>query len=406
MPVMLVSRKSAATAQDLDSHRTRIETTAKDFEIEIEDIVERLRAISATSAIAHEELTGDLPLMAEALMSAVKCSQLCANLSYRMKQAKPDLPVSSLLDDVLAIVSMPSHKSSEYDTQDHFEAQGLEESPKCHANRSSTFRELPKHSTQNAHLKHDNDISQQEAVNISKQILGQCDEVVDMRPRTKDRSGLQDCQDSLTLRVEKLERQFQLVTDQLEKLKGNVATRSESVDPLNRQGGCHASLSLDFNESNGAVLDKTVGNETRHSVIKRRDIDIRSIDASMQQVSQDSIATIPLESEQYCLPSEGEQYGASKLERDRQREEYIKSIKPPDVCKLASNHNKMKPCHEFRKPEHGSFNVCFFVRFPSDGKEWVVRFPICPLLNDAWHKLQSEITTMRSVIALTLDCSC
>lgn len=89
-----------------------------------------------------------------------------------------------------------------------------------------------------------------------------------------------------------------------------------------------------------------------------------------------------------------EKYGATKWQRDRQRQTYINSIKTTDVCKLASSHNTGRPCHEFRNPEHGSFNVCFFVRFPFDDKRWVVRFPIKPALYDAWEKLQSEIATM------------
>ena len=83
-----------------------------------------------------------------------------------------------------------------------------------------------------------------------------------------------------------------------------------------------------------------------------------------------------------CSPSrsDAESYAASKSEADRQRKTNIKSIPITDVCKLASSHNMAKDCDMFRDPEHGSFNVCFFVRFPSDGKKWVVRFPISPVL--------------------------
>ncbi|PNY23580.1 Aminoglycoside phosphotransferase [Tolypocladium capitatum] len=94
---------------------------------------------------------------------------------------------------------------------------------------------------------------------------------------------------------------------------------------------------------------------------------------------------------------EAESYGESKSERDTRREAYIKSIEIADVCKLASNNNMMKVCHEFRQHEHGSFNVCFFLEFPSDGKKWVVRFPIGPVLHGAWRKLQSEISTMEYI---------
>ncbi len=98
-------------------------------------------------------------------------------------------------------------------------------------------------------------------------------------------------------------------------------------------------------------------------------------------------------------------YCASKLERDGQRRAYIKSIRKEDVFKLASSYNVGRDCYEFREPEHGSFNVCFFVEFPSDGKQWVVRFPICPVLHEPWRKLQSEIATMECVISCCLRAS-
>lgn len=45
--------------------------------------------------------------------------------------------------------------------------------------------------------------------------------------------------------------------------------------------------------------------------------------------------------------------------------------------------------------KHGSYNVCFFVTFPTDGTEWVVRIPISPLISDVWAKVQSEVATMQ-----------
>lgn len=51
-------------------------------------------------------------------------------------------------------------------------------------------------------------------------------------------------------------------------------------------------------------------------------------------------------------------------------------------------------CEEFRSPKYGSFNVCSFLAFPSDGKKWVVRLPTIPLVHNAVQKLRSEITTL------------
>ncbi|KAM3492128.1 hypothetical protein MY3957_004619 [Beauveria namnaoensis] len=46
---------------------------------------------------------------------------------------------------------------------------------------------------------------------------------------------------------------------------------------------------------------------------------------------------------------------------------------------------------------YGSYNVCYFVTFPADGTEWVVRIPISPLISDVWAKVQSEVATMQYV---------
>ncbi|ATY63013.1 kinase-like domain [Cordyceps militaris] len=90
-------------------------------------------------------------------------------------------------------------------------------------------------------------------------------------------------------------------------------------------------------------------------------------------------------------------YGTSRLERERHRDAYINAIRKDDVFKLASSHNHDKECTEFRERENGSFHVCFFVEFPSDGQKWVVRFPICPVLYEPWQKLRSEVATMEYI---------
>ena len=100
------------------------------------------------------------------------------------------------------------------------------------------------------------------------------------------------------------------------------------------------------------------------------------------------------------LVSSQEPFGASRREREAQREAFIKSITRTDVCDLASTHNAMQACCEFREPEYGGFNVCFFVVFPSNDEKWVVRFPIEPALHDVRGKLQSEVATMKLVPCL------
>lgn len=88
----------------------------------------------------------------------------------------------------------------------------------------------------------------------------------------------------------------------------------------------------------------------------------------------------------------------SEPEHDRIREEFIAVIDIAGVCKLASRHNSGAECAEFQEKKRGSYNICFFVQFPSDGKRWVVRFPIAPALHDSWLKVQKEIAVMRYVL--------
>jgi hypothetical protein len=68
--------------------------------------------------------------------------------------------------------------------------------------------------------------------------------------------------------------------------------------------------------------------------------------------------------------------GTSQYERKKQQQAYITAIENIDVLKLASKYNQGQACVEFGKRTHGSFNLCVFVEFPSDGTKWVVRFLI------------------------------
>lgn len=76
------------------------------------------------------------------------------------------------------------------------------------------------------------------------------------------------------------------------------------------------------------------------------------------------------------------------------KEAFIDSLQPHAIESLASTYNNQKRCRTFRK-ENGSFNVCYFVEFPEDGVQWVVRVPIEPALQHPWEKMQSEIATIK-----------
>lgn len=83
---------------------------------------------------------------------------------------------------------------------------------------------------------------------------------------------------------------------------------------------------------------------------------------------------------------------------------FITSIDCSKICDLASTfHPEGKPCRVFCEPKKGSYNVCFFVVFPSGegdadldaDEKWVVRIPLTPRLAFPEEKMRSEIATMK-----------
>jgi len=85
----------------------------------------------------------------------------------------------------------------------------------------------------------------------------------------------------------------------------------------------------------------------------------------------------------------------------RERDQFIASIQEGDVCRLASSHHNGDFCSFFKPPARGSYNICYFVHFPSqnsneDVEKWVVRVPLAPCLAyGSRTKLESEIATMQ-----------
>jgi len=75
------------------------------------------------------------------------------------------------------------------------------------------------------------------------------------------------------------------------------------------------------------------------------------------------------------------------------RARFIDSIDPETILRLASSYHNGDPCETFRPPEHGSYNVCFFVEF-ADAR-WVVRLPIPDRVPWIDEKLEVEIATMK-----------
>ncbi|KAM3507649.1 hypothetical protein MY10362_001655 [Beauveria mimosiformis] len=83
--------------------------------------------------------------------------------------------------------------------------------------------------------------------------------------------------------------------------------------------------------------------------------------------------------------------------RKQRRDDFIASINKGAVAALASRFHNNERCTVSSDVKHGSYNVCYFVTFPADGTEWVVRIPISPLISDVWTKVQSEVATMQYV---------
>lgn len=87
-------------------------------------------------------------------------------------------------------------------------------------------------------------------------------------------------------------------------------------------------------------------------------------------------------------------YPLTHEQKAARKKQFIDGIDQDAICRLASRHNKSKPCRIFHSA-NGSFNVCYFIEFLDDGTKWVVRIPIEPAVYDIWAKLQSEVATMR-----------
>jgi hypothetical protein len=83
------------------------------------------------------------------------------------------------------------------------------------------------------------------------------------------------------------------------------------------------------------------------------------------------------------------------------RDAFIQSIRPDDVRQLAASyHSSQHPGEFFQEPIRGSYNICYFVRFPSSvpgqWDNWVVRIPLTPYLPfGVGRKLQGEVAAMR-----------
>lgn len=74
------------------------------------------------------------------------------------------------------------------------------------------------------------------------------------------------------------------------------------------------------------------------------------------------------------------------------KKRFLDSLLSSAVEELASQQNYSRACRVFAR-DCGSYNACFFVEF-DDGRRWVVRVPIAPLIQQPWEKLQSEVSTI------------
>lgn len=95
-----------------------------------------------------------------------------------------------------------------------------------------------------------------------------------------------------------------------------------------------------------------------------------------------------------------------------ERDHFISSLRDDDILALTALYhpNDARGCF-FREPIRGSYNICYFIHFPSPsegalnsndddaddgGERWVVRVPLQPTLGfDAKEKVETEVATMR-----------
>lgn len=90
------------------------------------------------------------------------------------------------------------------------------------------------------------------------------------------------------------------------------------------------------------------------------------------------------------------------------RDEFIQSIRTDDIRRLAASYHPSQCDGEFfQEPIRGSYNICYFIRFPLSSSsslsssprawdKWVVRVPLTPYLPfGADKKLEGEIAAMK-----------
>lgn len=92
---------------------------------------------------------------------------------------------------------------------------------------------------------------------------------------------------------------------------------------------------------------------------------------------------------------------AAQAVAHEKRDDFIASLRErqDDILALAASYHPTGAEGQFfKEPSHGSYNICFFVKFRSDTNgwdRWVVRIPLRPCLAfGARTKLESEIATM------------
>ncbi|KPM42264.1 hypothetical protein AK830_g4257 [Neonectria ditissima] len=96
------------------------------------------------------------------------------------------------------------------------------------------------------------------------------------------------------------------------------------------------------------------------------------------------------------------------------RDQFIQSIRADDIRRLAASYHPSQSDGEFfQDPIRGSYNICYFIRFPQPPSsslasspdlwdKWVVRVPLTPYLPfGADKKLEGEIAAMELVSAKT-----
>lgn len=109
----MVSRRSSATAETLESHKVLIETATGDLQERLESIDEKLEAIIDRTVTGSAADSMELRLMEEEKLSTQRCLQICHQLSAHINQIQPPLRRRTISPGLIDSETVPENVINE-----------------------------------------------------------------------------------------------------------------------------------------------------------------------------------------------------------------------------------------------------------------------------------------------------